>query len=303
MGTQSTWGVYSWPAMKVLILLLAAISAQGCVPKFSPQPACTCGLPLDKRRIIGGVSAKTDQYPWQVALMQGSNSQDSFCGGTLLSSDTVLTAAHCVFSSSVYVGIPQGDVTLQSSRNIRSSQILIHPYYSSSGIPNYDFAIIKLSSPVEFSDSVQPICLPNPNESYDDTLAEVAGWGNTDANGYNFPESLQTVNVTTMTNKQCQEDLEKIQIDVPYKITSNMICAAALGKNTCNGDSGGPLITLSKDGSHYSQIGVVSWGVANETSWGLSCSTTSPGVYSRVTDQLYWIIKQVSGDTCAPPTF
>merc|ERR1711892_1316135 len=221
-------GVYSWPAMKVLILLLAAISAQGCVPNFSPQPACTCGLPLDKRRIIGGVSAKTNQYPWQVALMQGSYSQDSFCGGTLLSSDTVLTAAHCLAGSySVYVGIPQGDVSLQSSRNIRSSQILVHPYYS--GL-NYDFAIIKLSSPVEFSDSVQPICLPNPNESYDDTLAEVTGWGNTNANGFNTPEDLQTVNITTMTNKQCQ------------------------------GDSGGPLITLSKDGSHYSQIGVVSWG-------------------------------------------
>jgi len=296
MGTQSTWGVYSWPAMKVLILLLAAISAQGCVPKFSPQPACTCGLPLDKRRIIGGVSAKTDQYPWQVALMQGSNSQDSFCGGTLLSSDTVLTAAHCLAGSySVYVGIPQGDVTLQSSRNIQSSQILVHPYYSGSGIPNYDFAIIKLSSPVEFSDSVQPICLPNPNESYDDTLAEVTGWGNTNANGFNTPENLQTVNITTMTNKQCQEEFDENLNNGRAKISSNMICAGAPDKDSCQGDSGGPLITLSKDGSHYSQIGVVSWG--------FGCASTTPGVYSRVTDQLYWIIKQVSGQTCAPPTF
>jgi secreted trypsin-like serine protease len=277
------------PSLLLYSLVTALSIAEGCVPKYSDPPKCSCGIPFSKRRIIGGVPAKPNQYPWQVALLSSQFSSHSFCGGSLLSSDTVLTAAHCVNGYSLpYVGFPKDDVTLQNAKKIQASQVLRHPYYSN-GYSN-DFAIIKLSTPVVFDDSTQPICLPNPNTNYDDNLAEVTGWGET----YTVPsDDLMTVNVTTMTNEECQELHDKYAPNRNAVIDSNMICAGDPGKDSCQGDSGGPMITLSEDGTYFSQIGVVSWGIG--------CASSTPGVYSRVTKQLYWIIKQISGQTCPPP--
>jgi hypothetical protein len=58
-------------------------------------------------------------------------------------------------------------------------QIIIHPFYSGTQGPDIDFAIIELSSPVEFDNSTRTICLPNQNKLYHDKLAQVTGWGNT----------------------------------------------------------------------------------------------------------------------------
>ena len=120
----------------------------------------------------------------------------------------------------------------------------------------------------------------------------MTGWGET----YTVPsDDLMTVNVTTMTNEECQELYDKYASNQNAVIDSNMICAGDPGKDSCQGDSGGPMITLSEDGTYFSQIGVVSWGIG--------CASSTPGVYSRVTKQLYWIIKQISGQTCPPPDF
>jgi len=282
--------------MKVLLLLTAALTGDACVPKYSPQPQCQCGIPLNKRRIVGGEDAKVNQYPWQVGLMASSYSSEAFCGGTLLSSDTVLTAAHCLWGySAVYVGLPGGNLNLDRAQKIRSSEIRVHPYYTGGSLSN-DFAIVKLSKPVQFDETTQPICLPDPTENYDDSLAEVTGWGTNLKDGPTM-DILQTVNVTTITNKQCQQifDQESMESSNSFTISPSMLCAGEPGRDSCQGDSGGPMITLSKDGSHFSQIGVVSWGYG--------CGGATPGVYARVTDQIYWIIKQVSGETCALPTF
>ena len=290
--------------MKVLLLLAVVLTVESCVPRYSPEPGCLCGVPGDKSRIVGGEDARSNQYPWQVGLMFTDQDTESFCGGTLLSSDTVLTAAHCMFiSPTVYVALPKGEITLENATKIEASKILVHPYFDFFTLNN-DFAIIKLSRPVEqFDDSTRPICLPDPTKSYDDNPAEVTGWGSVDVTNLISPENLQTLNVTTMNNKECQDmfnNLPQSVIDEFFAgtvnpITTNMLCAqhsTDAAKQPYKGDSGGPLITLNKEGSHYHQIGVVSWGLPGPT----------PGVFARVTDQLYWIMKQVSGETCPPPS-
>jgi secreted trypsin-like serine protease len=279
--------------MKVLLLLTAALTGDACTPRYSPQPQCQCGIPLDKRRIVGGEDAKVKQYPWQVGLLTSLDSSDFICGGSLLSSDTVLTAAHCLLGySAVYVALPRGNLNLDGAQKIRSSELRVHPYYTGGRSLSNDYAIVKLSTPVEFDETTQPICLPDPTKNYDDSLAEVTGWGSTVLGGP-IMDILQTVNVTTITNKQCQQIHD--QESKSATIAPSMLCAGKPGRGSCHGDSGGPMITLSKDGSHFSQIGVVSWGYG--------CGDATPGVYARVTDQIYWIIKQVSGETCAPPSF
>ena len=103
--------------------------------------------------------------------------------------------------------------------------------------------------------AVRPICLPDPAQDYDNVSALVTGWGR---NSSSEPPSniLQEATVTTMTNSQCRSSSHRHD-----RITENMICAQAAGKDACKGDSGGPLAVLGQDGS-YSQIGVVSWGKA-----------------------------------------
>ena len=86
--------------------------------------------------------------------------------------------------------------------------------------------------------------------------------------------------MTTMTNSQCRSSSHRHD-----RITENMICAQAAGKDACKGDSGGPLAVLGQDGS-YSQIGVVSWG--------RGCARQGyPGVYTRLTALLPWITKTI----------
>ena len=102
--------------------------------------------------------------------------------------------------------------------------------------------------------AVQPICLPDPSQDYDNVYAEVTGWGATLNSTNPYPAILQEVTVRTMSTEQCRERYGE------SKITEQMLCAASPGKDSCGGDSGGPLAVLGQDGS-YSQIGVVSWGL------------------------------------------
>jgi len=287
--------------MKTLIFLLATLAiTESCYPSYKPGPAkCSCGVPLNKRRVIGGRPALTKEFPWQVALFEDSQAPLPFCGGSLLSSTTVLTAAHCISptTKSITVGFPNGEISLDNATKIETSNIDVHPYYQPKSI-NHDFAVLTLSSPILFTDSTMPICLPDSNDDYAGVVATGTGWGLTQrpipGERGDLSPILMAVNLTTMSNEQCQAGLQMTNMPPSFVagvITPDMLCAYEPGKTTCKGDSGGPFVTLSKDGSYYSQIGL--------TSWGDNCESIS--MYSRVTQQIYWIMKQITGETCAPP--
>ena len=288
--------------MKTLPWFLAVFSiAESCFPSYKPGPVkCSCGVPFNKQRVIGGRPALTQEFPWQVALFADSLSPFPLCGGSLLSSTTVLTAAHCITTGmkSITVAFPDGEVSLLNATKIVTSRIEVHPNWNINTLDN-DFAVLTLSSPISFSESTMPICLPDPNESYAGIIATATGWGLTEkyipgSTILKMSPILMAVNITTMSNEQCKasQQLNKLAKNIiTGLITPNMICANDEGKTVCNGDSGGPFITLSKDGSYYSQIGVMSWG--------LNCESIS--VYSRVTQQIYWIMRTITGETCLPP--
>ena len=118
--------------------------------------------------------------------------------------------------------------------------------------------------------------MPDPSQDYNNVAALVTGWGITKNNlsgKGNKSEILRKAAVTTM-------DCKKSNIPED-RFTKNMICAQGFGDDACNGDTGGPLAVLGKDGT-YSQIGVVSWG------W--FCGYPGlPGVYTSVIALLPWI--------------
>ena len=114
-----------------------------------------------------------------------------------------------------------------------------HPQYDPR-TTDYDYAIITLTTPIVFSDSAMPVCLPT-QELGGGEEAIVTGWGTTEYGGQISPDVLQEATVTVLTNTACRGG---DTLYVPSDITSRMVCAAQTNKDACQGDSGGPLITL-----------------------------------------------------------
>nr|XP_024003133.1 prostasin-like [Salvelinus alpinus] len=179
------------------------------------------------------------------------------------------------------------------------TQIVCHPNYISS-TSNNDICLLKLSTPVTFTNYIWPVCLAAPGCSfYAGTTSWVTGWGTISSGGMliNFrfiipylPQILQEVDVPVVGNRQCNCNYGV------GSITENMICAgpSAGGKDSCQGDSGGPIV--SKQGSRWIQSGVVSFGHG--------CALANfPGVYARVSQYQTWINSQITSDQPGFTTF
>ncbi|KAM8844800.1 tryptase-like isoform 2-T2 [Spinachia spinachia] len=265
-------------AVGVLLLLLTGSNAQLDV----------CGLAPLNNRIVGGESAPAGSWPWQASLHR---SFGHFCGGSLINSQWVLSAAHCFSSSStsgliVYLGRDTQQLFNFNEVSRGVSLVIRHPAYSAESNDN-DIALLRLWSPVTFTNHIRPVCLSAEGSVFAaETSCWVTGWGTIQSGvPLQFPQRLQEVQVPIVSNSRC---------NAAYGIiTSNMVCAGADsgGKDSCQGDSGGPLV--SKNGSRWVQAGVVSFG--------RGCADAAfPGVYARVSRYQTWINSQITTDQ---PTF
>jgi len=264
----------------------AGSSTSTLPPTTAVSQECQCGVPNRVQRIVGGVETEVNEYPWQVGLAYVSNNAP-FCGGSILSSTTIVTAAHCISSYTFEVIVGDHDLNIDDGEErFEVCNTVEHPDYNS-GNSDYDIAIVTLCKPLTFRKEVRPVCLPDlPGSSYDNVLATVSGWGALQSGG-SSPDELREVNVTTITNAECNQDYFG-------DVLASMICASGPGKDACQGDSGGPLITW-ESGQFYSLIGVVSWGYG--------CANPSyPGVYARVTEMLDFIGDNLGGSTCKVPS-
>lgn len=234
-------------------------------------------------RIIGGVAVPQGTYPWATALLTANQSdpfQAQFCGGSLIESRWVLTAAHCVNQLSsanqiqVAVGIENLNQVTTSDRAAVAA-IYVHPNYDDLTNDN-DIALLELTSPV--SNTTVPLADTTLMQSIvtGDPLT-IIGWGNMSATGNNYPNLLQEAEVFLFDFATC---------NTAYTgdLTNNMICAGIPdtgGKDTCQGDSGGPMVYDDGTGTWH-QMGI--------TSFGEDCATPDfPGVYTRVANYIDWI--------------
>ncbi|XP_050353857.1 CLIP domain-containing serine protease HP8-like isoform X2 [Nymphalis io] len=267
-----------------------------------------CG-PIEGERVFGGNRTRLFEMPWMVLLSYDSARGTRLsCGGTLITQWYVLTAAHCVSFLGSRLELRQvilGEYDTRKDpdcernegqqfcapnvRNVGINNVIAHPGYTPKTLRD-DIALIRLAEPADFSlDSMKPICLPKTPELLSEKLeglqGVVAGWGATE-NGLQSPVLL-SVDLPIITNTECQN----IYNGSP-QIYETQLCAGGVpDKDSCGGDSGGPLIYPGRNGGvgvRYIQRGIVSYGSKRCGIGGY------PGVYTRVVNYMNWILDNIS---------
>uniref|UniRef100_A0A8C5Q513 Peptidase S1 domain-containing protein n=1 Tax=Leptobrachium leishanense TaxID=445787 RepID=A0A8C5Q513_9ANUR len=252
-----------------------------------------CGFPVISSRVVGGSDAVHGEWPWQ-ALVQF---EDRFtCGGSLINEQWVLSAAHCVKPPSQYaiaLGMLQTSGSNPHSIVLKVDDIMSHPAYTKTGSKG-DIALMRLSSPVTYTDYIRPICLPSSSVSFPCGLqCWVTGWGTRTFNGnLSSPNILQKMKVPLIDHRRCDE-MYHVGSATSTNVTivkEEEICAGYKedGNGYCQGDSGGPLVC--KVNGTWFQAGIVSRG-------DRCASPYHPGVYTLVPAYESWIKKYVSDIT------
>ncbi|XP_017772341.1 PREDICTED: chymotrypsin-2-like [Nicrophorus vespilloides] len=228
-------------------------------------------------KIVNGILAPKYQFPYQAAIYIESYRGDTiFCGGSLISNDIVITAAHCIFAPPrrILVILGNTDLSKYNPTEIRvdADKFLVHHAFNPISLKN-DICLLHLQQSINFNEAVSPISLPNYNDvrrNFLNNVGVVSGFGKTTENG-DVVKNLMYLNVRIMDNQLCNEAFH----DRDAGLTN--ICSSGFGRHgACQGDSGGPLAIDDK------LIGIVSFG-------SKFCSNGLPTVYTRVPMFLEWI--------------
>lgn len=256
--------------------LVAALGAMG---------AAATANAAGTNRIVGGAAVSITQHPWQVAIARhtvASAYDAQFCGGVIVDERHVITAAHCLDAQAPFGVTEDGDtrdviagmtdLSGPAGPPAQRIQILtwggMPQFDQASNTPGpYDAALATLSQPLDLSGpEARPAVLVGPGELTGvGVVTRVSGWGLTEADLY--PPELRVTDLLTVGDADCGTSYNPGDVDPP-----TMLCAIAPGRDSCSGDSGGPLTAV--DGT---LLGLVSWG-----SDPCASSDGAPGVYTEL---------------------
>uniref|UniRef100_A0A672M8G9 Suppressor of tumorigenicity 14 protein homolog n=1 Tax=Sinocyclocheilus grahami TaxID=75366 RepID=A0A672M8G9_SINGR len=246
----------------------------------SDEQGCDCGVrPYKHNRIVGGQNADVGEWPWQVSLH--FKTSGNVCGASIISNKWLLSAAHCFIHYKItsnwltYSGLREQNIQDSSVQKRTLKSIITHPNYDSMTY-DYDISLLELSNPLNFTNTVHPICLPASTHVFSaGSSCFVTGWGTLREGGI-VAQILQKAEVKVINDTVCNMVTEG-------QVTSRMLCSGYLtgGVDACQGDSGGPLVCRSDVGKWF-QAGIVSWGEG-------CAQRNKPGVYTRVTKLREWI--------------
>ncbi|XP_044159464.1 prostasin-like [Bufo gargarizans] len=272
--------------MRVLVILLLTVLPAVVLPERPLPPVC--GSPVFSRRIIGGTDAAEGAWPWQTSILYNWS---PVCGGSLITTQWVLSAAHCFSASSsaslysVYLGVYKMDIPNSNALLANVDSLVIHPQYTGPGSSG-DIALVHLSRPITFTQYIRPVCMPSASMVFPPgSSCYVTGWGRTKSDEFlASPKTLQQLMLPLISREICDQ-MYHIDSGTGASVAiikSDQICAGyqAGQRDACLGDSGGPLVC--KMNGYWYQAGIVSWGD--------DCALPNrPGVYTLVSSYESWI--------------
>lgn len=267
----------------------------------------TCGTPQLSNRIFGGIPTKLEEHPWAALIVYDTGKRIvPKCGGSLLNSRYVLTAAHCIKNipdkwkihnvrfSVVNATSPENCEIVNEEEICRKEyevkNIVVHPDYEMDAInKQHDIAIIELKDDVSFSKYIAPICLPFDEEIIEMPIIDeeftVTGWGQTEK------EIISSQQLHVDLNGKSNDVCNAVFGVANVTLTGNHLCVGGdKGRDSCKGDSGGPLLR-QVTGVWY-QVGIVSFGTKYCGREGF------PGVYTNVVKYRHWILDIVNENHC-----
>ncbi|XP_013147326.1 PREDICTED: venom serine protease Bi-VSP-like isoform X2 [Papilio polytes] len=271
------------------------------VDAFPDPPVCgTSSAQFTK--VVGGVNAKLGDFPWMALLgylYRGGPSVDWKCGGSLITSRHVLTAAHCIHGLDSLYLVRLGELDLEREDDgaapidVLIKRKIEHEDYSRNSLTN-DIGVLVLQQDVTFTKLIHPICIPLAPElrsnSYVNYNPMIAGWGSVSYRGPSASH-LQALQLPVVSNEYCARAYAAYK---EQTIDERVLCAGYErgGRDSCQGDSGGPLMQPVWNSKNFTtpmyQIGVVSYGK--------QCAQAGfPGVYTRLTHFIPWLQEKVLG--------
>lgn len=241
--------------------------------------------------IIGGVDSYRGEFPHMVHLGYGKYKTEWECGGVLLSEKFVLTAGHCTKDprfgpvNKIRIAFLYKSEIITDANLYKVKEIYKHPEYKSPWVYN-DIALLESDRPMQLGRYAVPACL-HDGRPMNDTEVYATGWGSITSRSNTFPDILQKVALERFSNDECQQRYSNIRIrHMPWGYDKKtQICYGhrTLNRDSCNGDSGGPLQVVHPDiMCMYLVTGIVS-----TSKW--CAQPDMPGINTRVSYYLSWI--------------
>nr|QHB21571.1 venom S1 protease 26 [Platymeris rhadamanthus] len=247
---------------------------------------CSCGWSnRNVNRIIGGIEADMHEFPLIAALVT-PRVMIGFCGGTIITEYHVLTAAHCFVpmkGRELAVSVGEHDLDRKNetpfTQVIPIARIIEHSKYNRLS-QQHDIALAVLERPIKFNQQVGPACLPYEHFDLVGKKVTVAGWGRTAPKG-SGSNVLMKVDLDVVPLEYCLKSYSHLKTNPPTQI-----CTHTENKDSCKGDSGGPLLYLNPAVNRYVVVGIVSFGK--------SCGTKHGGVWTDVFAYREWIQQNIA---------